>query len=327
MHCIIPAAGMGTRMRPHTWSVPKPLLPVAGKPILAHLIDSLTSVGVDRLTLVTGYLGSMLVDWTRNAYPGHTVDFVEQKHVSGLGAAVGLARDLVDDGPVMVALADTLFEADLGILRNCPVNMLAVCPVTEPERFGIVVTDPNGRVLRLVEKPKEPVGNLAIVGVYYFAQGSSLMRACDELSRLGITTRGEYQLTDAMQLMLQGGQPFETIPVEKWYDCGTTETLLFTNRALLDSRGGTGTPSLENSVVVQPCAFGQGVVLRDSVVGPHVSVGDGAVIERCVIRDSVLGAGVRVNGGSMTGSMLGAGTVVRQTPKSLSIGDDCSLEI
>lgn len=327
MHCIIPAAGMGTRMRPHTWSTPKPLLPVAGKPILAHLIDSLTLIGVDRLTLVTGYLGGMLVDWTRNAYPDHTVDFVEQKHVSGLGAAVGLARDLVDDGPVMVALADTLFQADLGVLRGCRTNMLAVCPVNDPERFGIVVTGEDGRVLRLVEKPKEPAGNLAIVGVYYFSDGSSLMRACDELSRLGITTRGEYQLTDAMQLMLQSGQPFETLPVGKWYDCGTTETLLYTNRELLDLHGGTGTPILENSVVVPPCAFGQGVVLRDSVVGPHVSVGEGAVIERSVIRDSVLGAGARVHGGSITGSMLGARTALRQASRSLSIGDDCSLEV
>lgn len=327
MHCIIPAAGMGTRMRPHTWSTPKPLLPVAGKPILAHLIDSLTDIGVDRLTLVTGYLGGKLVDWTRSSYPGHTVDFVEQTEVNGLGAAVGLARDLVQDGPVMVALADTLFEADLGILRNCPDNMLAVCPVPDPERFGIVVTGTDGRVLRLVEKPAEPVGNLAIVGVYYFADGPSLMNACDELRKRGIRTRGEYQLTDAMELMLREGQPFGTLPVGKWYDCGTTETLIFTNRELLESRGGSGTPILENSVVVQPCSFGDGVVLRDSVVGPWVSVGNGSVIERSVVRDSVIGAGTRINGISITGSMMGAGAVALMSPKSLSIGDDCSLEI
>lgn len=327
MHCIIPAAGMGTRMRPHTWSVPKPLLPVAGKPILAHLIDSLTRIGVDRLTLVTGYLGGMLVDWTRRAYPDHTVDFVEQRQANGLGAAVGLARDLVKEGPVMVALADTLFEADLARLRGCTANMLAVCPVNDPERFGIVVTNPDGRVLRLVEKPKEPVGNLAIVGVYHFSDGLLLMRACDDLLRLGIRTRGEYQLTDAMQLMLEGGQAFETIAVDSWYDCGTTETLLGTNRALLISGGGGGTPLLENSVVLPPCAFGHGVILRDSVVGPYVSVGEGTVIERCVVRDSVLGAGAHVDGGFMTGSMLGAGTHVRQAPRSISIGDDCSLEV
>lgn len=327
MHCIIPAAGMGTRMRPHTWSTPKPLLPVAGKPILAHLIDSLTAIGVDRITLVTGYLGGILVDWTRKAYPDHTVDFVEQTEMNGLGAAVGLAGGLVDEGPVMVALADTLFQADLGILRDCPDNMLAVCPVPDPERFGIVVTGADGRVLRLVEKPAEPIGNLAIVGVYYFSDGPSLMNACDELRRRGIKTRGEYQLTDAMELMLRGGQRFGTLPVEKWFDCGTTETLILTNRALLDSGVGGGSPVLENSVVVQPCAFGKDVVLRDSVVGPHVSAGDGTVIERSVISDSVLGAGARVLGVSMTGSMMGAGTVARQAPKSLSIGDDCSLEI
>jgi glucose-1-phosphate thymidylyltransferase len=299
---------------------------VAGKPILAHLIDSLTRVGVDRLTLVTGYLGEILVDWTRRAYPDLTVDFVEQRHANGLGAAVGLAGDLVDDGPVMVALADTLFQADLGVLRGCPTNMLVVSPVKDPERFGIVVTDPDGRVLRLVEKPKEPVGNLAIVGVYYFSNGPSLMHSCNELLRRDIRTRGEYQLTDAMQLMLQSGQPFETISVGNWYDCGTTETLVYTNRSLLDSRGGSGTPLTENSVVIPPCAFGEGVILRDSVVGPHVSVGDGALIERCVIRDSVLGAGARIDGGFLTGSMLGARTAVRHAPKSLSIGDDCSLE-
>jgi len=328
MHCIVPAAGIGKRMRPHTWSVPKPLLPVAGKPILSHLIDSLAAAGVDRLTLITGYLGDMLVDWARNAHPELRVDFVEQKTPDGLGSAVALARDFVDDGPVMVALADTLFASDLSHLRGSnQSNMIAVCPVSEPERFGIVLTDASGNVVRLVEKPKEYVGNLAIVGIYYFTSGKSLMEACEELKRRDLRTRGEYQLTDAMQLLLQKGEPFSTWAVEEWYDCGKTETLLETNRALLDRVGGSGQPVLENSTVVPPCAFGPGAVLRNSVVGPHVTVGEGVLIERCVVADSVIGRNSHLKGVVLKGSMLGAGTRVQQRSRSLSIGDDSTLEI
>jgi glucose-1-phosphate thymidylyltransferase len=327
MHCIIPAAGIGTRMRPHTWSVPKPLLPVAGKPILGHLIDSLSQAGVDRVTLITGYLGEMLVEWTRNAYPGLRVDFVRQDTADGLGAAVGLARGMVEEGPVMVALSDTLFTSDLGMLRECGGNMLAVCPVGNPERFGIVVTDASGKVLRLVEKPSEPVGDLAIVGIYHFASGPAIMEACARLKKLGIRTRGEYQLTDAMQLMLSDGESFTTWTVDDWFDCGTTATLLDTNRALLDSRGGEGAPELENSVVVPPCSFGAGVSVCNSVVGPHVSAGEGVRIRDSVVRNCILGPGSRVSGGFVTGSMLGARASLVCRERSLSAGDDCTVEI
>ncbi len=327
MHCIIPAAGMGTRMRPHTWSAPKPLLPVAGKPILGHLIDSLAEAGVDRVTLITGYLGDMLVEWTRKAYPGLRVDFVRQENADGLGAAVGLARGMVEDGPVMVALSDTLVASDLGILRGCGGNMLAVCPVANPERFGIVVTDESGRVRRLVEKPSEPVGNLAIVGIYHFASGPALMEACARLKTLGIRTRGEYQLTDAMQLMLSDGAVFSTWTVDEWFDCGTTATLLATNRALLDARGGEGEPELENSIVVPPCAFAAGVRVLNSVVGPHVSVGEGVEIRDSVVRNCILGNGSRLSGGFLTGSMLGAGASLVCRERTLSAGDDCDIQV
>lgn len=327
MHCIIPAAGIGTRMRPHTWSVPKPLLPVAGKPILGHLIDSLSEAGVDRVTLITGYLGEILVEWARGAYPGLRVDFVRQETADGLGAAVGLARGMVEEGPVMVALSDTLFTSDLGMLRGCGRNMLAVSPVSNPERFGIVVTDDTGRVLRLVEKPVEPLGDLAIVGIYHFASGPAIMEACARLKTLGIRTRGEYQLTDAMQLMLSEGEPFYTWTVADWFDCGTTETLLETNRALLDARGGEGSPELENSLVVPPCAFAAGVSIRNSVVGPHVSAGEGARIRDSVVRNCILGPGSRVAGGFVTGSMLGTRASLVCRERSLSAGDDCTIEI
>lgn len=328
MHCVIPAAGRGTRMRPHTWSVPKPLLPVAGKPILGHLIDSLEEAGVDRITLVTGYLGDMLVDWTKRAYPRLRVDFVEQKSPDGLGSAVGLAADLMDSGPVMVALADTLFLSDLSRLKNAPAtNMLAVCPVDDPERFGIVITGDGGEVVRLVEKPREPVGNLAIVGVYYFRSGDALIRACASLKSENLRTRGEFQLTDAMQLMLNTGEPFTTWCVDRWFDCGTTETLVSTNRALLDRTGTTGKPVLEDSAVIGPCSFGSGVVLRRSVIGPHVSVGKGSLLEDCLVSDSVIGEDTRVGGTRLSRSVIGSRCTVRGSAKTLSTGDDGTVEL
>ncbi len=170
MHCIIPAAGKGTRMRPLTWSNPKPLLPVAGRPILAHVIDTLLVAGVDHITLIVGYLGDAIVEWARKSYPSVKVDFALQEEADGLASAVLLANRFATGGPTMVVLGDTLFSADLSLLKNEKRNLIVTSPVEDPSRFGVVVLE-QGRVVRLVEKPEEPISNLAIVGVYYFASG------------------------------------------------------------------------------------------------------------------------------------------------------------
>lgn len=325
MHCIIPAAGKGTRMRPLTWSNPKPLLPVAGKPMLAHVIDTLKGAGVDHLTLIVGYLGEAIVSWARGAYPDLSIDFAVQKTTDGLASAVLLADERASDEPSMVVLGDTLFSADLSVLKGEERNMIVTSPVDDPSRFGVVVMDGES-VVRLVEKPSEPVSNLAIVGVYYFASGTRLMQSCRELIDRDIRTRGEYQLTDAMQLMLEAGEPFGILDIDGWYDCGKPETLLETNRILLERNGGSGRPTLKDSVVIQPCSFGSGVTLRNSVVGPCVSLGDGVTVEDSRVTYSIASAEACISGANLKGSVVGERSRISSKASAVFLGDDSILD-
>jgi len=321
MHCIIPAAGKGTRMRPLTWSNPKPLLPVAGKPILAHVIDTLCGAGVNHITLITGYLGDAVVSWTRNAYPELKVDFAVQENPDGLASAVLLAEEFTGDEPTMVVLGDTLFSADLSVLKGEERNLIVTCPVEDPSRFGVVIME-SERVVRFVEKPAEPVSNLAIVGVYYFSSGSRLMDSCRELKRRDIRTRGEYQLTDAMQLMLQQGEPFGTLNIRSWYDCGKPETLLETNRALLSEFQNHSNVVLEDSTVISPCFFGTGTRIRNSVVGPFFSCGENVLVQDSRISDTITGDACTFSNSVIEGSVTGQRVSVTGVSGRIFLGDD-----
>jgi len=312
-------------MRPLTWANPKPLLPVAGKPILGHVMDTLTEAGVDHITLIVGYLGKSIVSWAEKEYPSIRVDFAVQEEPDGLASAVLLAERFSGEGPTMVVLGDTLFSADLGVLKGEKRNLIVTSPVDDPSRFGVVVME-NGVVTRLVEKPTEPISRLAIVGVYYFARGNTLMKYCRELKEKGIRTRGEFQLTDAMQLMLQAGEPFGTLDIDAWYDCGKPETLLETNAELLRRSGTSNSPELENSVVIQPCFFGRDTVIRNSVVGPYFSGGDCILIEDSRIENSIAGAYSVFMGVHLTGSVTGQRVSVTRSPAKLFLGDDSVAE-
>jgi glucose-1-phosphate thymidylyltransferase len=313
-------------MRPLTWSVPKPLIPVAGRPVLAHVIDSLLKAEVDHITLITGYLGDAVVSWARKTYPGITIDFAVQRETDGLASAVLLAEEFTDEGPSMVVLGDTLFSADLSVLRGETRNMIVASPVEDPSRFGVVVMD-GERVAELIEKPSEPVSNLAIVGVYYFANGRSLMQYCRRLKHEEIKTRGEYQLTDAMQLMLEDGKPFGILDIDGWYDCGKPDTLLETNRVLLEKNGGAGSPVLENSVVIAPCWFGERTVIRNSVVGPYFSGGTGVLIENSRIENTMAGSDSVLKFVQLTQSVTGDRSVVQGSWSKMYTGDDSVTEI
>lgn len=325
MHCIIPAAGKGTRMRPMTWSMPKPLLPVAGRPMLSHVIDTLAEAGVDHLTLIVGYLGDAIVSWAREAYSSMKIDFSVQEKADGLASAVLLAEKYTGDEPTMVVLGDTLFSADLTVLKGETRNLIVTSRVDDPSRFGVVVMD-GGRVTRLVEKPSEPISDLAIVGVYYFASGKRLMDRCRELKEKNIRTRGEYQLTDAMQLMLQAGEPFGILDIDGWYDCGKPDTLIETNRELLQKLGSSGTPVLDNSVVIPPCAIGKGTVIRNSVVGPFFSCGDDVLVEDSRISNTITGNQSCFRTVSISDSVTGERVSVKGVTGKLLLCDDSIAE-
>ncbi len=326
MHAIIPVAGKGTRMRPLTWSVPKVLIRLAGNTVLGHIIDKLTASGVNHITLIVGYLGDEIVEWTRMNYPDIRVDYAIQDTMDGLASAVYLASPMTDDGQTLVVLGDTIFNADLSLAYSEDSNMIAVKRVADPRRFGVVVRE-GSSVTELVEKPSVFVSDLAIVGIYGFTSGTVLMDAISKLIASGRKTKGEFQLTDAMQLMLVEGRKFGCFEVEDWFDCGKPETLLETNRILLDM--GTGLSDTEHcsSLIVPPVSIDDNVEILSSIVGPYVSIASGSRIHDSIVRNVIVGSGTTLRNVNIHDSIIGNDADISGTALSINAGSSCRIEI
>lgn len=326
MHAIIPVAGKGTRMRPLTWSIPKVLIRLAGNTMLGHIIDGLVDSGVDHITLIVGYLGDEIVNWTRKNYPDIEVDFAFQEKMDGLASAINLASPMADDRPTLVVLGDTLFSADLTKAFSKDRNMIAVRRVEDPRRFGVVVMQ-GDRVVKLVEKPSEFVSDMAIVGIYGFQSGSILMEATERLVRSGRKTRGEYQLTDAMQMMLDEGHTFGAFQVDGWYDCGKPETVLTTNRRLLELGRGRAPCGIEGSVIIPPVSVEEDAEIVSSIIGPFVSISGGCRIEGSIVSNSIVEAGTTIREAMISDSIIGEDAKVTGAAARLTAGSSCKVEI
>ena len=294
MKIVLPVAGNGIRLRPYTENLPKCLLPVAGKTIIDWIVEGALFLKPSETIFITGYKASVVDDFLKQRSEWGAVRTVVQSNPQGLGEAISLALPYVnDDEPLLIILGDTLFEADLSILDKATENILYTFKVSDPKRFGVAVTDKNGHIERLVEKPQEFVSDEAIVGIYYIKDVKALKEALNYLMQNDIRTKGEFQLTDALERMIQGGCKFRTAPVEKWLDCGLVETLLETNAHVLE-RNEKVAPKFDGSEIVMPCYIGKNVVIKNSKVGPNVSVGDGCVIENSEISNAILWDGVKV---------------------------------
>ena len=235
MKAIIPVAGVGVRLRPHTYSQPKPLIPVAGKPILGFIIDRLVEAGIDEFIFVIGYLGEKIESFLDHHYPDLTVHYVLQHSREGLGHAIWLCRDLVKENEgVVIALGDTIFEVDLEPILQSPGSALGLKKVDDPRDFGVAELDDDGNITRLVEKPTIPKSNLALVGLYKILESKALFAALDANIENSYKTQGEFHLTDALMLMVKDGISFRSFKVKNWYDCGKKEVLLETNAILLN---------------------------------------------------------------------------------------------
>ncbi|OWV20246.1 nucleotidyl transferase [Fibrobacter sp. UWB4] len=294
MKIVLPVAGNGIRLRPYTENMPKCLLPVAGKTIIDWIVEGALFLKPSETIFITGYKASVVDDFLKRKPEWGAVRTVLQSNPQGLGEAISLALPYVnDDEPLLIILGDTLFEADLSILDKATENILYTFKVADPKRFGVAVTDKNGHIERLVEKPQEFVSDEAIVGIYYIKDVKALKDALNYLMQNDIRTKGEFQLTDALERMIQGGCKFRTAPVEKWLDCGLVETLLETNAHVLE-RNEKVAPKFEGSEIIMPCHFGKNVVVKNSKVGPNVSVGDGCVIENSEVCNAILWDSVKV---------------------------------
>lgn len=317
MNVIIPAAGIGSRLRPHTHTIPKSLLHVAGKPILAHILDTISKVATEEICIVTGFLGERVREYVSEHYRFQT-RFVEQEDLLGLGYAVYLALQGLNDQPVLILLGDTIVETDLNSFISKGDNVLGLMSVADPGRFGIA-TVLDDRITRLVEKPENSESNLALIGLYYISATAMLKEHLRRLVDSGINTRGEIQLTDALQSMIAAGTPMTGFLVDGWYDCGKRETLIATNRHLLEKN--TPTQTREGSVIIPPSYIAPTALVESSVIGPYVSISDRAVIKTSIIRNSIIGYEAEVRNALLTDSLIGHRAVVFGDFRALNVGD------
>lgn len=319
---VIPVAGVGTRLRPHTHTVPKALINVAGKAMLAHILDELAAVGIRDFVFVVGYKGDRIREYVDRNYAQLHRTYVEQPERKGLGHAIHLTAEAVGERDAIIVLGDTLFRVDFRGVLGRRVSQIGVKEVEDPRRFGIVEME-GARVKRFVEKPENPTSKLAIVGIYYVVDTPALFRSLDDLIRAGRATRGEYQLTDALQDMLEAGVAMETFPVDGWYDCGKRETLLQTNRDLLELEGRE--VQIEGTIVIPPVAVDPGAVVEHSVIGPYVTIAAGARIEDSVVRNSIVNEGAQVSRMLLEASVVGEDAVVEGTFRHLNVGDSSEI--
>lgn len=324
MRAVIPVAGFGSRLRPHTYALPKVLLNVAGKPILAYILDELKEQNIDKVTIITGYKGNMIEDFVKSNYDFDST-FVEQEKLLGLGHAIYTASESFTDEDLMIILGDTIFDADLKLAWQDGLSSIGVKYVEDPRRFGVVLTDQNGNIKGFVEKPKEPISHLAIVGLYYIKNGLILKESLKELIANKIKTKNEYQLTDALQIMLDKGESFTTFPVEGWHDCGKKETLLSTNRFLLEKYNKDY--KIKNSVIINPSFIGDGALIENSVIGPYASVAADCKVSHSIIRDSILSENASVSNISMDKSIVGNNAMVEGKYTELNLGSNSELSL
>lgn len=305
MKIVLPVAGNGIRLRPYTEDRPKCLLPVAGKTILDWIVEDSLGLTPSETIFITGYKADKIEEFLKNKSEWGRLRTVVQSNPQGLGEAISLALPYVDDDePLLIILGDTLFEADLSILKNAEENILYTFKVDDPKRFGVAVTDASGRIGRLVEKPQEFVSDEAIVGIYFIKDVKSLKAALKYLMDNDVRTKGEFQLTDALEMMIEQGCKFRTAPVKKWLDCGLVETLLETNAHVLNRNDNSAQFNAPGVTVVSPCYIGKNVKIHSCKIGPNVSIGDDCEISGCEINDAIVWNGVKIANGKISNSVV-----------------------
>jgi glucose-1-phosphate thymidylyltransferase len=326
MKVIVPVAGKGTRLRPHTHTKPKSLVRVAGKPILGHLVDRIRAVPMEELILIIDPDESKEASIRQylDATAPVPVRYVRQTELKGPAHAIFLAREYIDRD-VLIIFNDTLFDTDLSRIKSHQADgMIWVREVDDPHRFGLVELE-GDHIVRLVEKPETPPSNLAMIGMYYLKDGPALMRHIERVMHEGRTVKGEFYLPDPLQLMLDEGYRLEAAPVQGWYDCGTIEALLDTNRVLLEN-GHQRLIDAAESVIIPPVCIEPGAHIRRSVIGPYVSIASRTVVEHSIISDSIINEGATVQNALLQRSLIGENALVKGGYKRLNVGDSSAVQ-
>jgi glucose-1-phosphate thymidylyltransferase len=329
---VIPMAGYGVRLRPHTWSRPKQLIRMADKLVIDHVLDTfsnLPNLPQVEFVIIIGYLGNQIQEYMSSAHPDLHVQYVEQAEMRGQSHAISLAREYLE-GPMVMLYGDTLIRSDFSFIPDETCEAVAwVKAVPDPRRFGVASVDSDGWVKHLVEKPQDMDNNLVLVGCYYFKDAQALSAAIQEQMRRNVTLNGEYFLADAINIMLENQLKMRVEHVETWLDAGTAEDVLSTNRFLLENGHDNTLQATQNnkSIILAPVYIHPMASVENSVIGPYATIGARCRIESCIIRDSVIDDGSTVERVIMEHSLIGREVRIHSQAVVMNVGDQTELAV
>ena len=326
MKVIIPAAGEGTRLRPHTITKPKPILPIAGATIIDFIMYEISSIrDLEEVIFIVGYLKDQMIEYLTSKYKDIKLTFVEQKEYKGLAHAISLTREYVNDNDkIFIILGDTIFKLNLSEIVSKNENSLGVCEVDNPSRFGVAILNESGVITKLVEKPQEPISNLALTGMYNIVNSKELFDAIDYIIANDIKTKNEYQLTDALEYMIKQGIIFKTFKLDGWYDCGEKSTMIETNKTIIKheilSKG------IKDTAIIPPVFIDKDVKIEGSVIGPYVHIGSNSKIENSILKNCIIFEDVNISNAFMDNSIISEKVHYRGKTHSMDIGASITIE-
>ena len=330
MKAIIPVAGAGTKLRPHTYTQPKALIPLAGKTILSIIVDQLKEAGITDFVFIIGYLGDKIKDYVNARYPHLNCIFVTQNERNGTGHAIELTKEFIGSDEVLIVLGDTIAEYDVSAIMRSQYSMLGVKKVDDPRNFGVAEIEEDGLfVSRVVEKPAIPKSNMALVGVYKVKETEILFKCLTSVQKSKLRSYDEFSLTDALDCMIQQGAKFQAFKVENWYDCGKKETLLASNAILLKKFGGSASAQEQHptSIIIPPVSIGEGCIIAHSVVGPNVAIGENTILNNTIVKNSIIGAFSNIFEIVLSDSLIGSDAEIKGVSRHLNIGDNAAIDL
>lgn len=328
MKAIIPVAGVGTKLRPHSYTQPKALIPLAGKTILGIIVDQLKEAGIEEFIFVVGHLGEKIENFIKGHYPELKAHYVQQIDRQGVGQAILLTRELVGDDEIFIVLGDTICEYDIQSVIQENKTMIGLRKVEDPRDFGVAEVNENGCIERVVEKPQIPKSNLALVGIYKIKESAALFHCLENNISQGLRSHGEYSLTDALDCMIGQGVVMKSFKVENWFDCGRKETLLESNALLLKKFSPVvNAAQFQNTVIIPPVSIGPDCQISNAVIGPNVAIGENTVINSSVLKESIIGSFSTIQDIVISDSVVGSDTLLKGESRSLNVGDNTSIDL
>jgi glucose-1-phosphate thymidylyltransferase len=329
MKVIIPVAGAGTKLRPFTYTQPKALIPLAGKTILSFIIDQLVEAGLTDFIFIIGHLGEKIQDFVTEKYPDLNVQYAVQAQREGTGHAVLLAQPFVSKNePLLIVYGDTICDCAIDEVIKSEQSCVVIKKVLDPSNFGIVEMASDGNVMHLIEKPKVPKSNLALVGMYKIVESDLLFETISKELNNALNEE-KYNLTNALESMIQKGVTLKSITANNWYDCGRKDSLLETNAGLLKKLefASDEVPFFENTIIIHPVSIAEGCDIQNSIIGPNVTVGENATINSSIISDSIIGSYSELKKVVMHSSLIGSDAYVRGHSQSINIGDNTEIDL